>query len=57
MQVMKERDDSKPIKGIIQLDDAYIGGQHRGGKLGRARKTKHRLLPRLLLMRMAIRLA
>jgi len=23
MQVMKERDDSKPLSGIIQLDDVY----------------------------------
>lgn len=26
MQVMKERDDSKPLSGIIQLDDVYWGG-------------------------------
>jgi hypothetical protein len=24
MQVMKERDDSRPLEGIIQLDDAYV---------------------------------
>lgn len=26
MQTMKERDDQKPLAGIIQLDDAYWGG-------------------------------
>jgi len=31
MQVMKERDDSKPLTGIIQLDDAYLGGERHGG--------------------------
>jgi hypothetical protein len=24
---MKERDDKKPLSGIIQLDDAYWGGE------------------------------
>jgi len=31
MQVMKERDDSKPLIGTIQLDDVYWGGERRGG--------------------------
>ena len=35
MQVMKERDDSRPLEGIIQLDDAYWSGERRGGKRGR----------------------
>ncbi len=35
MQVMKERDDSKCLSGIIQLDDVYWGGEYRGGKRGR----------------------
>ncbi|NOX75503.1 MAG: IS1595 family transposase [Gammaproteobacteria bacterium] len=35
MQVMKERDDSRPLSGIIQLDDVYWGGEYRGGKRGR----------------------
>jgi len=29
MQVMKERDDSKMLSGIIQLDGVYWGGEHR----------------------------
>ena len=40
MQVMKERDDSKPISGIIQLDDVYWGGERRGGKRGRGSENK-----------------
>ena len=40
MQVMKERDDSQPLAGIIQLDDAYIGGELTGGKAGRGSENK-----------------
>lgn len=40
MQVMKERDDGKPLSGIIQLDDAYWGGERRGGKRGRGTANK-----------------
>lgn len=40
MQVMKERDDSQPLCGIIQMDDAYWGGEHHGGKRGRGAPHK-----------------
>jgi len=40
MQVMKERDDRKPLSGIIQLDDVYWGGEHHGGKRGRGSPNK-----------------
>ncbi len=40
MQVMKERDDSKPLTGTIQLDDVYWGGEYRGGKRGRGSENK-----------------
>ena len=40
MQVMKERDDSKPLQGTIQLDDVYIGGELVGGKPGRGSENK-----------------
>ena len=40
MQVMKERDDSKPLSGMIQLDDVYWGGERRGGKRGRGSANK-----------------
>lgn len=40
MQVMKERDDHQPLEGVIQLDDAYWGGERRGGKRGRGAPGK-----------------
>ena len=40
LQVMKERDDSKPLNGAIQVDDAYWGGEHNGGKRGRGAESK-----------------
>jgi transposase-like protein len=40
MQAMKERDDGKPLGGLIQLDDAYWGGERRGGKRGRGSENK-----------------
>ena len=40
MQVMKERDDSQPLQGIIQMDDSYWGGERRGGKRGRGAPHK-----------------
>jgi len=40
MQVMKERDDSQPLAGIIQLDDVYWGGERRCGKPGRDSPNK-----------------
>ena len=40
MQVMKERDNDKPLQGIIQLDDAYFGGELTGGKRGRGSENK-----------------
>ena len=40
MQVMKEREDKKRLKGLIQLDDAYWGGQRYGGKRGRGSQGK-----------------
>jgi hypothetical protein len=40
MQVMKERDDSHPLSGVIQLDDVYFGGELRGGTPGRGSENK-----------------
>jgi transposase-like protein len=40
MQAMKERDDGKPLGGLIQLDDVYWGGERRGGKRGRGSENK-----------------
>lgn len=40
MQAMKERDDSQPLTGTIQLDDVYWGGERHGGKRGRGSENK-----------------
>jgi hypothetical protein len=37
---MKERDDGQPLRGFVQLDDAYWGGEHHGGKRGRGAPGK-----------------
>jgi transposase-like protein len=39
-QVMKNRDDSKPLGEYIQLDDAYWGGKKRDGVRGRGATGK-----------------
>ncbi len=40
LQVMKERDDERPLDGPVQIDDAYWGGERRGGKRGRGAPGK-----------------
>jgi len=40
MQVMQERDAKKPLSGFIELDDAYLGGERSGGKVGRGAAGK-----------------
>lgn len=40
MQVIKERDDSRPLHGLVQLDDSYWGGERRGCKRGRGAPNK-----------------
>jgi transposase-like protein len=40
MQAMKEQDDRRPLAGAVQLDDAYWGGERRGGKRGRGAPNK-----------------
>ncbi len=40
MQVMYERDESKPLSGLVELDDAYLGGEHSGCKRGRGATGK-----------------
>ena len=39
-QVMKERDDSQPLSGLVLIDDAYWGGKKRDGKRGRGASGK-----------------
>ena len=40
MQVMKERDGTRPLGGWVQLDGAYWGGERHGGKRGRGTPGK-----------------
>ena len=40
MQVMMERDRVHPLGGIVELDDAYLGGERSGGKRGRGAPGK-----------------
>jgi transposase-like protein len=39
-QVMMERDADKPLEGRVEMDDAYLGGEHSGGKRGRGSPGK-----------------
>ena len=39
-QVMKEREETKPLSGHIQVDDSYMGGKSRDGKRGRGASGK-----------------
>ena len=40
LQAMQERDRGRKLRGTVQLDDAYIGGERRGGKRGRGSENK-----------------
>jgi hypothetical protein len=40
LQAMKERDESQPLCGNVQLDDVYLGGERRRGKRGRGAAGK-----------------
>ena len=42
MQAMMERDAAKRLMGRIEIDDAYLGGEHNGGKRGRGSPGKRR---------------
>ena len=35
-----ERDRTHPLAGLVQLDDAYLGGERSGGKRGRGAPDK-----------------
>lgn len=37
---MAEREAGRQLRGVVQLDDAYLGGERNGGKAGRASKNK-----------------
>ncbi len=40
MQVMLERDQDQRLSGFIEMDDAYLGGERTGGKVGRGAEGK-----------------
>lgn len=40
MQVMYEREKSTVLSGRVEVDDAYLGGEHPGGKAGRGSENK-----------------
>jgi hypothetical protein len=40
MQAMIEREKSYVLRGKVQLDDTYLGGEHNGGKPGRGSENK-----------------
>jgi len=40
MQAMRERDEGRRLEGTVQMDDAYLGGEHPGGKRGRGSQNK-----------------
>lgn len=40
IQSMLERENKRILEGIVQLDDAYLGGRNSGGKAGRGSENK-----------------
>lgn len=40
LQAMTEREDARQLSGFVQIDDAYLGGEHTGGKPGRGSENK-----------------
>ena len=38
IQAMREREESQPLRGIVELDDAYLGREASGGAARRARR-------------------
>lgn len=40
MQVMYEHEETTVLSGRVEIDDAYLGGQHPGGKRGRGSENK-----------------
>jgi ribosomal protein L37AE/L43A len=40
MEVMRVREDRRQLDGRVEIDDAYLGGEHTGGKRGRGSQNK-----------------
>ena len=41
---MTEHEESRKLKGFVQIDDAYLGGERNGGKPGRGSENKQPFL-------------
>ena len=44
MQAMTSAEESRKLNGLVQVDDAYLGGERNGGKPGRGSENKQALL-------------
>ncbi|MBS0537070.1 MAG: IS1595 family transposase [Proteobacteria bacterium] len=44
MQAMADREQTRQLAGFVQVDDAYLGGEHNGGKVGRGSPNKQPFL-------------
>ncbi len=40
MEVMRVREDPRQLEGRVEIDDAYLGGERTGGKVGRGSENK-----------------
>lgn len=40
MEVMRHREDPRQLDGRVEIDDAYLGGEHPNGKRGRGSQNK-----------------
>ena len=40
MEVMRVEEESRRLTGRVEIDDAYLGGEHSGGKHGRGSENK-----------------
>jgi transposase-like protein len=40
LEVMAQREASRQLEGRVEVDDAYLGGEHPGGKRGRGSENK-----------------
>jgi ribosomal protein L37AE/L43A len=40
MEVMRQREQGRRLTGRVEIDDAYLGGRHSGGKTGRGSENK-----------------
>ena len=44
MEAMSAREKERKLKGSVQIDDAYLGGERNGGKVGRGSENKQAFL-------------